>query len=55
MCETDIPSGSPREGDRFGNLYCSKDCLIMGQNTLMVIIQEQREPIAIDDPRGSTA
>jgi hypothetical protein len=55
MCEQEIPSGAPREADPFGNLYCSKDCLITGQQTLMVIIQEQREQIKADIQAVSTA
>lgn len=55
MCETDIPSGAPREADPFGNLYCSTDCLITGQQTLMVIIHEQREQIEADIQAITTA
>ena len=48
QCEQEIPSGADRLGDRFGNLYCTKDCLIIGQQILMMIIEEQREQIETD-------
>lgn len=51
MCESRIPSGEPRESDPFGNLYCSRDCLILGQQTLMAILAERRESIWPDSDR----
>jgi len=37
ICETEIPSGAPREGDRFGNLYCSTECAMVGHDKLLDI------------------
>lgn len=51
QCEQEIPSNAPREADRFGNLYCSKDCLITGQQVLMLIIEEHQERIDLQNHR----
>ena len=37
ICETAIPSGAPRKGDQFGNLYCSTDCELAGKDELLDI------------------
>lgn len=47
QCEQEIPSGASRQTDRFGNFYCSKDCLITGQQMLMLIIEEQQHQIEL--------
>ena len=37
VCETEIESNEPRESDRFGNLYCSPQCAMQGQDKLLSI------------------
>lgn len=40
ICEDVIPSGAPRKGDRFGNLYCSAECALIGQDRLLDMAME---------------
>lgn len=33
-CGERIPSGAPRAGDKFGNLYCDRECMAEGMAEL---------------------
>lgn len=46
VCEERIPSGAPREGDRFGNLYCSQECAIEGRDELLEIAMEKQQEVS---------
>jgi len=37
ICEEKIGSGESRKSDRFGNLYCSAECAMVGQDKLLDI------------------
>lgn len=39
FCNTEIPSGADREGDKFKNLYCSMECKALGMETLVEVAQ----------------
>lgn len=51
VCETNIPSGADRVGDRFGNLYCSLECANSGLNKLLGLLLEQSE--SYPDPQAT--
>ena len=40
ICNSEILSGAQREGDRFGNLYCSVECANQGHEMLLDISME---------------
>ena len=47
VCKSEIPSGAPREGDRFKNLYCTTECAMVGRDKLLdIAIEAQREVTA---------
>lgn len=37
VCDAEIASGAPRKSDRFGNLYCTAGCAMVGQDRLLDI------------------
>jgi len=41
-CETVIPSGGDRVGDKFGNLYCSHECQAAGLEALVDLVDEEQ-------------
>lgn len=46
VCEERIPPNAPREGDKFGNLYCSQECAIEGRDVLLDISMENQKEVA---------
>lgn len=44
VCETDIPSGAPRESDQYGNLYCDAECKAEGLSILIARLEHKGIP-----------
>lgn len=40
VCREEIPSGAPREADKYGNLYCSHECKAIGLEALIDAAEE---------------
>jgi hypothetical protein len=45
ICETPIPSGTPRQTDPFQNLYCSPQCASEGKSRLIEIATTDDLPV----------
>lgn len=45
-CEEPIPSGAPRAGDKFGNLYCDSECMALGMQVLLLRADDERRRVA---------
>lgn len=45
MCGTEIPSGAPREADKFNNLYCTVECALEGKDVLLEIAMDAQNEV----------